>query len=155
MHIRPINASDLPAVAAMLRELSLEFVVNDTSADVATRFTEAHDEAALRDNMHAGDVCYVAELDQALAGFISVREQRHIFHLFVSKVHHGKGIARALWEHARLRTQPQGSSAIFTVNSSNYAVPVYERLGFVRTAPTQCKNGIYFNPMQLDESAHA
>ncbi len=44
-----------------------------------------------------------------------------------------------------------GNPGLFTVNASNYAVGVYEALGFARTAPIQCKNGIYFNPMQLDE----
>lgn len=44
-----------------------------------------------------------------------------------------------------------GQAGVRTVNASNYAVPVYEALGFVRTAPMQCKNGVYFNPMVLPD----
>jgi hypothetical protein len=35
------------------------------------------------------------------------------------------------------------------VNSSNFAVPVYESFGFVRVGPTQCAKGLYYNPMRL------
>jgi len=34
-----------------------------------------------------------------------------------------------------------------TVNASNSAVPVYERLGFIRVSETQDVNGIVINPM--------
>ncbi|UUZ49196.1 GNAT family N-acetyltransferase [Massilia sp. B-10] len=44
---------------------------------------------------------------------------------------------------------------MFTVNSSNYAVPVYEALGFVRTMPKLSRNGIEFNPMQTERRAGA
>jgi hypothetical protein len=36
----------------------------------------------------------------------------------------------------------------FTVNASNHAVPFYEALGFVRTAPVQVAQVLY-NPMRL------
>jgi hypothetical protein len=49
---------------------------------------------------------------------------------------------------ARREAVARGGPGQFTVNSSNYAVPVYEAFGFVRTAPTQCLKGLYFNPMR-------
>lgn len=36
-----------------------------------------------------------------------------------------------------------------TVNSSAYAVPVYQHLGFVVMRPEQCVSGIRFTPMTL------
>ena len=42
-----------------------------------------------------------------------------------------------------------GHDGVFTVNSSTYALPVYMRFGFVRTAPTQESKGLRYNPMQL------
>jgi GNAT superfamily N-acetyltransferase len=147
--------TDVPAAAAMMRALSLEFFLNEGSAEAATFFTNENDEAGLRRFMAAGTVYYAAVMGPALAGFIALRDNKHLFHMFVDKLHHGKGVARALWQHARQQAIERGNPGLFTVNASNYAVPVYERMGFVRTAPTQCKNGIYFNPMQLDEKAHA
>ncbi|QYF93360.1 GNAT family N-acetyltransferase [Massilia sp. PAMC28688] len=154
MLIRPMTDADLPAAASLMRELSLEFILHEGSADAAAFFTAENDEAGLRGFMAAGTVYYAAEIDGALAGFIALRGNSHVYHMFVDKVHHGKGVARALWEHARRQARERGNRGVFTVNASNYAVAVYGRLGFVRTAPTQCKNGIFFNPMQLDEAAH-
>jgi hypothetical protein len=39
-------------------------------------------------------------------------------------------------------------SGVFTVNASNYAVPLYEALGFERTAPMQV-SVVRYNPMRL------
>jgi GNAT superfamily N-acetyltransferase len=72
--------------------------------------------------------------------------------MFVDKAHQRKGIARSLWQAARAAALHQAHPGVFTVNSSNHAVPVYAAMGFVPTAPMQFKNGIYFNPMQLDGS---
>ena len=38
---------------------------------------------------------------------------------------------------------------MFTVNASNHAVPFYEALGFVRTAPMQVAR-VPYNPMRVD-----
>ena len=90
----------------------------------------------------------MAEDGAALAGFVAVRADSHLFHLFVDKRWHGQGLARRLWEVARAAAVARGGPGEFTVNASNYAVPVYESFGFVRTAPTQCVKGLYFNPMR-------
>ena len=133
-----------------MRLLSDEFIVNESSPDAAASFSKENDEEGIRAFVRAGMVYYVAETDNRIAGFIALRENKHVFHMFVDKAYHRRGIATALWEVARQAALDRGNPGQFTVNSSNYALPVYESLGFVRTAETQCKNGIYFNPMQLD-----
>ena len=145
--------TDVPTAAALMRAMSLEFVLHEGSAEAAEFFTKENDEAGLRGFMAKGALYYVAEVDGAMAGFVAMRDQRHLFHMFVDKAHHRKGIASALWLHARARAIEQGNPGLFTVNASSYAVPVYERFGFARTGSTQSKNGISFNPMQLDEQA--
>ncbi|MFY0665521.1 MAG: GNAT family N-acetyltransferase [Natronospirillum sp.] len=40
------------------------------------------------------------------------------------------------------------SASIFTVRSSLFAVPVYERFGFVASGPVGTKDGISFQPME-------
>ena len=40
----------------------------------------------------------------------------------------------------------------FTVNSSPYAVKIYEHLGFVPTDNEQTVNGIRFTPMKYNQS---
>ena len=150
MHIRLITDNDIGAVARLMRELSEQFIVNEGSAAAASSFVRENDEAGLRSFIGAGVVYHVAEQDGKILGFIAVRANKHLFHMFVDKQHHRQGIARAMWAVARQAALDAGNPGVFTVNSSNYAVPAYLAMGFVRTEPTQCKNGIYYNPMQLD-----
>jgi GNAT superfamily N-acetyltransferase len=82
-----------------------------------------------------------------------MRERSHLFHLFVDQRWQRQGVARRLWEVAQSAAIEGGPLAAFTVNSSNFAIPVYEAFGFVRTAPVQCVKGLYFNPMALPLSA--
>ena len=150
MQIREITDNDIPAVAALMRALSEEFIVNEGSAAAASNFVRENDEAGLRGFINAGIVYHVAERDGKLLGFIAVRERKHLFHMFVDKQHHRQGIASALWAVARQAAIDAGNPGLFTVNSSNYALPVYRAMGFVQTAPMQFTNGLYYNPMQLD-----
>ncbi len=150
MRIRHITDNDIGEVARLLRALSHDFITNEGSAAAADTFARDNDEAAIRSFIRAGMLYHVAEQDGAIVGFIAVRECKHLFHMFVDQGQHRRGIAKALWAAARQAALDGGNDGVFTVNSSNYAVPVYEALGFVRTQPTQCKNGIYYNPMKLD-----
>lgn len=55
-------------------------------------------------------------------------------------------MARALWSRALDDLINNGVTEV-TVNASNYAVPVYKRLGFIRVSETQDVGGIIINPM--------
>ena len=149
MQIRPIIETDIAAVARLIRLLSEQFIVHESAPDAAAAFVREHDQDAVRRNIGAGMVYQVAESDAMLAGFIAVRDNTHLFHMFVDQRFHRQGVARALWEVARAAAVKAGNPGVFTVNSSNFAVPVYEALGFIRTNVTQYSNGIYYNPMQL------
>lgn len=148
MEIRPLVSADIPAVSALLRGLAKEYIVHESSPDGAASFLADNDEMGVRGFLARGHVYHVALVDGELAGFVAVRDRSHVFHLFVDKRWHRRGIARRLWETARDAAVAEGGEGSFTVNSSNYAVPVYESFGFVRVAPTQCVKGLYFNPMR-------
>ena len=40
----------------------------------------------------------------------------------------------------------------FTVNSSQYALPFYEKLGFIQVGPEENREGVVYTPMKLDRS---
>ena len=150
MQIRPILDKDIPAVARLMRTLSEEFIVHESTTEAAASFIRENDEAGILDFIDAGIAYRVADIDGRVVGFIAIRDHRHLFHMFVDKAYHRRGIARQLWEVARKAAIEAGNPGVFTVNSSNYALPVYEALGFVRTEPTRQANGLYYNPMRLD-----
>lgn len=148
MQIRPLAEDDIPAVAALLRELALEFIVHESTLAGAANFLAENDQAGIRGFLARGHVYHVAAIGGEVAGFVAVRDDSHLFHLFVGKRWQRRGIARQLWQVAREQALARGGGA-FTVNSSNFAVPVYEAFGFVRAGPTLCAKGLYYNPMRL------
>jgi GNAT superfamily N-acetyltransferase len=150
MQIRPLAPSDLPAVARLFHELAAEFIVHESPPEVAATFLRENDEQGLRGFVERGHVYHVALVEGELAGFIAVRDTSHLFHMFVARRYQRRGIARRLWEVAQQAARAAGNPGWFTVNSSNYALPVYTAWGFVPTAPLQCVKGLYFTPMRLD-----
>jgi GNAT superfamily N-acetyltransferase len=149
MEIRPIEERDIPAVARLLNVLAREFIVHESSPEGACTFLRENDEEGIRRYIAMGHVYHVAEADGEIAGFIAVREKKHLFHMFVGVKWQRQGLGRRLWEVARAQAIADGGSGSFTVNASNYALPMYAALGFARTAPMQCVKGLYFNPMEL------
>jgi ribosomal protein S18 acetylase RimI-like enzyme len=150
MLIRPLIASDLPACARLLHASASEFIVHESDIEGACTFLRENDEDGIRGYLAAGHVYHVACEAGEIAGFIAIRDNSHVFHLFTDKRWHRQGLARRLWDVARAAALERGAGGAFTVNASNYAVPVYEALGFARTAPTQCVKGLYFNPMRFN-----
>jgi GNAT superfamily N-acetyltransferase len=153
MDIRPLANHDIPvlapAIAALLRELALEFIVHESTLEGASTFLAENDQMGVRGFFALGHVYHVAIDDGQLAGFIAIRDNSHLFHLFVGKRWQRQGLARRLWNAGRAAAITRGGDGNFTVNSSNHAVPTYEAFGFVRVGPTQCVKGLYFNPMRL------
>jgi len=87
---------------------------------------------------------YGAFHDDCLDGVIATRNSgSHIALLFVRGACHRQGIGRQLFDHV-LHFAPGRQ---MTVNSSPYALKVYEKLGFSASAPEQLTDGIRFIPM--------
>ncbi len=79
-----------------------------------------------------------------------MRDNTHLFHMFVPRALHRRGMARRLWQAARDASLARGGVTAFTVNSSAYALPLYESLGFVATGPKVETGGIAFVPMRME-----
>jgi GNAT superfamily N-acetyltransferase len=84
-------------------------------------------------------------------GVVGISEPSHLYHLFVAARLHGRGLGRRLWEFARAQWPASSGPRTWTINASRYAVPVYERFGFVATGPLQAKGGVLSVPMELRE----
>jgi len=82
-----------------------------------------------------------------ILGVIATQDIFHISLMFVDKRYHRKGIARQMFCAVLEEIKQNDSATQITVNSSPYAVKVYEHLGFVKTDDEQEKDGIIFIPM--------
>jgi hypothetical protein len=56
MQIRPLTDNDIPAVAQLMRALSKEYIVNESSAPAASNFLRDNDESGLRRFVDTGIV---------------------------------------------------------------------------------------------------
>lgn len=72
----------------------------------------------------------VGERDGQLAGVSALRDNSHLFHLFVDTRFQGCGLASRLWAELHTHALEAGNPGQFTVNASVGALPVYRRFGF-------------------------
>lgn len=148
---RPFHPGEETAVCAMVERCFNRFVAPGYSAEGRQAFLNYASAKQMAKRQQAGHFVLVAECDGVIAGMIEVRGNDHISLLFVDEACQGRGISRELTRRALdLCRQQQPDLRLVTVNSSPYAVPVYERLGFRAAAPEHEANGIRFTPMILE-----
>lgn len=145
--IRMAAPADVPAITSLIRSI-LPFL---TEAGDGVSFADTVTEENVLGFVTESDGRYqVAIVDDELAGVVSVRDNTHLFQLYVAERFHGRGVARALWQAARDDALQRGNAGRFTVKSSPYAVSVYERFGFKPTGPRAEQGGLVYVPMLLE-----
>ena len=132
--------------------LVLKYITNEFTLNASHTLLDSMTATAIEKYMQSGFRYHVAEMDGQLAGVVGVRNNAHLFHLFVAELYQRQGIASRLWNVAMQACLEEGNPGEFTVNSSRYALSVYEKLGFITHSGPQEKNGIIFFPMKLVSS---
>lgn len=90
-------------------------------------------------------VFYAALHNNKITGILAVDDKlNHICLFFVDKDFQNTGIGTALFKSFLNEFMPK----IVTVNSSPFAVKVYEKLGFTATGSRQASDRIVYIPMQ-------
>ena len=150
LEIRLAHPDDAAAIAALVCALA-SYALADPSrpedaADFFAGITETSFDALLRDPRFR---FHVAVDHDELVAIVAMRDDTHLYHLFVAEDRHGQGLGKRLWHVAKDDTMARGHDGPFTVNASLWAVPVYERFGFVPTDTVQTANGVAFVPMIL------
>lgn len=147
--IRKATIKDCSEISALISRNAKSLLNDDFEGDGLDFFLNAVTERAIREYMEQGFRYMVALARHEIVGVIAIKDYRHMFHLFVDKDHHNKGIARQLWDTISRDSIKQGQTEKFTLNSTSYALPVYQRWGFTTTDELQTRHGISFTPMEL------
>ena len=150
MEIRLATLADVPRISALVRDLTGKYVAHEFSRQAADRLLGSMEEPAIRGYLASGYRYHVAEDNGELAGVVAMRNERHLYHLFVAEHFQGMGLARALWQAARTASLEAGNPGLFTVNSSRFAVGMYEKFGFVRDGQVVDEWGVIYIPMKLE-----
>ena len=96
------------------------------------------------------DVYFVALNDDQIVGVVGIRDNDHLAHNFVDDNFHRNGISKELWRLATEECRKRGNEGSYNLRASTYAIPVYEKWGFVQTAPADQEYGITSTPMGLN-----
>ncbi|MEM8931913.1 MAG: GNAT family N-acetyltransferase [Acidobacteriota bacterium] len=147
--LRSAAPSDADAISALIDGLAHFFLVDPDDRASGAAFLDEITPPAIRRLLDDPAYRYhVATTDEGtIVGVVAFRDRQHLFHLFVETAYHRRGLARQLFD---LAWRTAGSPTRVTVSATPYAVPAYQRLGFVATGERVEQNGIAFVPMARD-----
>lgn len=142
--VRRLNEDEIPEALNLVWQVFMHFIAPEYSKEGIDEFRKSLDDKERTRTLKF----YGAFDNDNLAGVLCMRAPQHIADFFVKAEYQGKGFGKALFEAMKTDYDKQE----FTVNSSPYAVKIYERLGFVRTGEEQTVNGLRFTPMKYSET---
>ena len=146
--LRLAGPADARAIGELVRRGTRRDVLPDQSPAAGAYLLTTMTARAERERIGNGYRYYVAEVGGRLAGVAAMRDDAHLYRLFVSARFQRRGIGRMLWLKALADCRKRLGARAVTVNASACAVPVYRRLGFVATGPAQAKGpGVVTTPM--------
>ena len=147
---RPLSAKDIAEVSELVARVFKEFVAPEYSSEGVQAFHRYIQPSVLRARAETNHFSLISLAQDKVVGVIEMRDHHHISLFFVAPDYQRQGIAKELLRRALqiCRTNKRRLSEI-TVNSSSYAVPIYEKLGFDPVGKRQVRNGIGFLPMVL------
>ena len=153
--LRAGTPDDAGSIAALIASYADDLVLDRAqAAPYLASVSEEAERGYLASPRYRYVVAEVGGIDEppgagrcGLAGFIAMRDTTHLFHLFVQRPWHRRGLARALWSHVQGEIAAAASPRRHPVNSSLMAVPVYRAFGFAETGPVMRAHGIAYVPM--------
>lgn len=147
--IRKARPEDAANISELIHRV-VHYFKSGTASEVAPWFLDSVTPSAMAGYINDPGFNYLAAYaGPVLAGVVAVRDTVHVYHLFVAPEFHRQGIAAKLWQRAKNDAIAAGNQTGFSVRSSEYAVPVYERFGFRVVGERAEKDGIAYVPMEL------
>lgn len=151
--IKLIENHDVQDVLHLVRTVFDQFEAPDYSSEGVAEFYKYIQVDAMASRISKNHFGLLALKNSDILGMIEIRDFEHISLLFVDSDFQGQGIGKKLWiETCKKCIKSKGEVGSFTVNSSPFAVPIYEKLGFRKVSEEQSINGIRFYPMLLRDS---
>lgn len=144
--IRPLRSGEEVPICNLVAITFNEFIAPEFSEEGVEEFFKYANPHAFKKRMESGYLSMVSETNGKLAGMIEIKGNSHISMLYVDKTFHRRGIARRLIKNSM---HILGASSDITVNSSRYAVPFYESLGFIQFEEEKTIYGVIHVPMMV------
>lgn len=132
MRIRRATLADADPISGLITPLAEKYIAREFSEQGYQTLLGSIAPDAIRGYLAGGFRYHVAEEAGGIVGVVGTRDNSHLYHLFVAEEFQGKGLAREMWRVAQQACREAGNPGEFTVNSSRFAVGLYEKLGFTR-----------------------
>jgi GNAT superfamily N-acetyltransferase len=158
LNLRLARPEDARAIGVLARRVTRRWIIPDQPDEVAVLLLAGMTAKSIRQKIDAGQRFYLAFVDDALAGVAAIRDDSHVFQLFVGTRYQGQGIARRLWHRVMRDSIRRAGTRFFTLNAAIGAVPVYLSLGFEPNASAKpSASKIVSVPMiyRVDAARHA
>lgn len=152
MEMRLATMEDADGISRLAYPLAAKHIAVDFDDQGRQRLLASLEPRAIGLSLAGGMRYHVAVEDGVVHGVIGMRDDSHVYHLFVAESLQRQGLATRLWQVARQACVAAGNTGAYTVNSSRQAIPFYCSLGFVETGPAECRGGIVATPMRLDSA---
>lgn len=150
MIVRKAKQDDIDEISQLITKLVIKYILPTCSKEGGQLILNSMDPNCISGYLDAGYEYHVAELNGELIGVVGMKDNSHLYHLFVADSQQGKGLSRTLWEQARDECLTNGNEGKFTVNSALNAADIYLKLGFVPTCGIREKFGVKDMPMELE-----
>lgn len=148
LRMRLARPDDAAAVARLARRVVRRWIAPGQPPLAVMALEESLRAGVIREKIAAGQRFHLAFVDGVLAGVAAVRNDSHVFQLYVGTRHQGQGIARKLWERLRRDCVRRAGTRAITLNAAPGAVPMYLHLGFVIDHdPTRLRGKVVAAPM--------
>lgn len=142
MKIRELKENEMKTALELVWKVFQTYEAPDYDEDGCKEFYQSiHDEEYIKQLR-----TYGAFLDHKMIGVISTRNNgNHVALFFVDGEYHKKGIGKQLFQEI----VKENTTGCISVNSSPYAVQVYQKLGFIITENEKITNGVRYTPMKI------
>ena len=150
-HCRMLKARHLKRALALVKRVFMQYEAPEYPQEGIDSFLTFLDIKQMKTAVKAGRRRFWGCFYKGkIIGTAALRDGNHICLMFVDSAYHARGIGRRLFELLSNSVKKNTDSAFITVNSSPYAVPFYQSLGFYSLNTEQTANGIRYIPMRYD-----
>ena len=146
MKLRQATLQDAEAIRILIHPYIHDFAVNIEGEQKFSIET-------ICQLIHTPELYYWLLEDKGrLKGVIAYKKPAHLIHFFVDSRYQKQGLGRYMWNFVEEKLKL--SSESMSVNSSEYAVPIYQKMGFKVISDVAEAYGLRFVKMQKDFSVH-
>ena len=147
--IRELDTTDLKPALKLIEEVFIQFEAPGYSELGIKTFENFIEFELIRDMLERGLLEFFGCFNNnQIIGVIATRQKNHICMFFVDSKYHKQGIGKSLFEKVESIARNHTLMGKITVNSSPYAVEIYQKLGFEAISVEQDIDGIRFTPME-------